>query len=419
VGEGFDTANPLQLKLGEELIRFQAVVTSAEQVKEVQVRGWDPTQKRAVVATASAQTATSSVSAQPADLAASFGSPTHVSVDTPFATQTEVDAAAKAIAEQIAGASAEFEGMAWGNPKLRAGLAISVGLVGDPFEGKYTLTTTRHVYEPGEGYVTHVSATGRQERSLLGLMSPNGLSGSKRIPGVVVAQVSNVNDPDELGRVKLKFPWLSDTYESDWSRTAHPGAGKDRGQVILPEVNDEVLVAFEHGDTRRPYVIGGLYNGLDKPKLGNGLIDGSTGAVKRRGFISKKGGMLVFLDDDGKEGIALLTGDKGLKISLNKSKTTIKITSNGQVQIEGSQDVSIKSGTKLSIEATSSLSLKAPEVTIDGDSKISINGKGPVEVKSSANTTVEGSMLSLKGSATAELNGGGMCQIQGGLVKIN
>lgn len=369
-----ETENPLQLVQGSNLLRFHALVTAAEQVKEVQVRGWDVTQKRAVIGTAPAKTTSAKLSVAPTDLANTFGAESFVGVDVPYGTQAEVDAAAKAIAEQISGAFAELEGVARGNPKLRAGTAVSLSLVGEPFDGKYRLTSTRHVYDPHTGYTTAFVASGRQERSLFGLTSGGATNGAAHpFPGVVNAQVTDVNDPDQLGRVKLKFPWLSDTYVSDWTRTLQPGAGSDRGAVVLPEVNDEVLVGFEQGDIRRPYVIGGLYNGVDKPKLGTGLIDGSTGAVRRRGFISKKGGMLVFLDDDSDEGVALSTGDKGYRIALNKTKTTIHIASNGKVEIEGAQDVTIKAGANLKVQATGSLELKG--------AKVSVNASGPVEVK--------------------------------------
>jgi uncharacterized protein involved in type VI secretion and phage assembly len=152
------------------------------------------------------------------------------------------------------------------------------------------------------------------------------------------------------------------------------GAGPNRGAVMLPEVNDEVLVAFEQGDWRRPYVLGGLYNGVDKPNLGSGLIDGSSGAVKRRGIVSKQGHMLVFFDDSSKDGVALLTADKGLKVSLNKGSTTVKITSNGHVKIEGSQEVSVKAGTGLAVEAGSKLSLKGPSIEIKADADVSVSG---------------------------------------------
>jgi uncharacterized protein involved in type VI secretion and phage assembly len=270
------------------------------------------------------------------------------------------------------------EGLARGNPKLNAGKPISLGLLGDPFDGKYTLTSTRHIYDPHEGYTTAFTVSGRNQRSLLGLASGGGAGGpaaaAPSFAGVVPAIVTDIKDPDEVGRIKVKFPWLSETFVSDWARMSQFGAGKNRGAVFLPEVGDEVLVAFEQGDFRRPYVIGALYNGVDKPKLGPGLIDGSSGAVKRRGLISKHGHALVFFDDDGKDGVALLTGDKGMRISLNKGTTTIKVTSSGQIKIEGSQDVSIKAGGSLKIEATSTLSLKGASVSITGNADVSVSG---------------------------------------------
>src|SRR5687768_7153196 len=89
--------------------------------------------------------------------------------------------------------------------------------------------------------------------------------GDRRMYGVVIGIITNNKDPDKLGRVKVKFPWLSDTDESFWARTATPMAGNQRGMYFLPEVDDEVLVAFEHGDLRFPYIIGALWNGKDKP----------------------------------------------------------------------------------------------------------------------------------------------------------
>src|SRR5437868_3604561 len=91
-----------------------------------------------------------------------------------------------------------------------------------------------------------------------------------RISGVVVGVVTNnQGDPDGLGRVKVKFPWLSNEEESFWARVAAPMAGKERGFYFLPEVEDEVLVAFEQGDVRFPYVVGSLWNGKDAPPAKN------------------------------------------------------------------------------------------------------------------------------------------------------
>ena len=106
--------------------------------------------------------------------------------------------------------------------------------------------------------------TGVHDRTLLGLAAGGGPA-TTAPPGVVIAKVDDVNDPEKSGRVRLNFPWLSDDYVSGWARTVQAGAGKDRGAMVVPEVGDEVLVVFEQGDFRRPYVLGGLHNGVDLP----------------------------------------------------------------------------------------------------------------------------------------------------------
>lgn len=384
---------PLQLTLGANLLRFRATVTSAEQVKEVRVRGWDMRQKKELLATAAANTKSATLTVTPGELAEVFGGHAYIGVDRPYTTQAEVEAAAKALADQIAGAFAELEGVARGNAKLRAGKAVSLGLVNKPFDGQYTVTTTRHVYDPKDGYTVWFTVSGHQERSLLGLTSgtatSNGSGMAPPVYGVVSALVTDVNDPEELGRVRLRFPWLSDTYSSDWARLMQLGAGPQRGTVILPEVNDEVVVAFEQGDVRRPYVLGGLYNGMDRPELGDRLVDGSTGSVKRRGFISKKGHKLVFLDDDAQSGVMVATADDGLRIALKDTGTTIRVSSKGKVEIEAVSDVTIRSGANLTMEAT-------------GDVSVSAGGR-----------------MSLTASAGATLDGGATAAVKGGVVKLN
>jgi uncharacterized protein involved in type VI secretion and phage assembly len=226
----------------------------------------------------------------------------------------------------------------------------------------------------GRGYRTEFVVSGRADRSLLGLTSGAGHRGGGGIQGVVVGVVTEVRD---TGEVKLTYPWLSDDYESWWARVAQLGAGADRGAMWLPEVNDEVLVAFEHGDTRRPYVVGQLYNGTDKPQAGDGLVDSSSGAVKRRGFVSRLGHRLVFLDDDSKSGIALLSADSTLKISLNQSGTTIKIGADGTVEISGTKGVTIDSGADLKLHASGTLEIK-------GDKGVKVDGGPQVEVKGTA-----------------------------------
>jgi phage protein D/phage baseplate assembly protein gpV len=372
-------AQPYQLLLGGNLRRFRPRVTAAEQVGEVQVRGWDPAGKQAVLGSAPAAASNTSVGVSPADLAAAFGARPYVVVDRPVTSQAEADTVANAVADQIAGTHAEAEGTAVGEPRLVPGAAVQVGCVGWPHDGSYVLTSARHCYDES-GYRTEFTVSGRQERSLLGLASVGATKGSQRasgppIFGLVVGQVTDIGDPDGMFRVKVSFPWLSDDYESWWARVAQPGAGNGRGLAWLPEVGDEVLVAFGHGDVRAPYVIGGLYNGVDPPPLGGQLIDTATGQVVRRVCVSRTGHRLVLCDDDGGPQVLLATGDDNLKITLDAAQTSITIDSSGSVTISGSSQVQITSDGDVSIQASGSLALAGQTgVTIDGGPSVSVSG---------------------------------------------
>jgi phage protein D len=406
---------PLVLRVGTDLLRFRAVVTSAQQVKQVEVRGWDVSSKQALTATAPAQTRSAVLpDISPQQLAKKFGDLTYVATDVPYGAQAEVDAGAAALAEEIAGAFAEFEGVVRGNPQVRANAAVTVDNLGSPFDGKYTVTTSRHRFEPTTGYTTSFAVTGRQDRSLLGLTSSGGAS--RRGPaGVVIGVVTDANDPEKTGRVKVKMPWLSESYVSDWARTVQLGAGKDHGWMVLPEVGDEVLLAFEQGDFRRPYVLGGLHNGVDLPSsFGPELVDKGTGAVNRRSMVSRRGHRIDLLDQDGKaEGISMCTKDEKLKLVLDGPKTKVTVHSDGTVLIEGSNGITVDA-------ASSNLDLKGGQITLKASNGVTVDGGGGnVSVKAGAQLELKGTTAKLEGSATTEVKGGAMCSVSATLVKIN
>ena len=382
-----DTDDPLLLLLGSNLLYLRATVTAAEQVKEVQVRSWDPDSKKALVATAATSTKAVDNSSSPAQLSETFPGPRLVSGTIPFATSQQVEAAASGLAEAVAASYAELEGEARGSAKLAAGAAVRVGLVGDPFDGTYVLTSTTHRYNAEEGYVTTFVISGRQERSLFDLTNASGPVGESQVLGVVPALVDDVDDPKGQCRVRVRFPWLDDTFVSDWSRVAQPGAGKDRGFVILPEVDDEVLVAFEHGDPRRPFVVGGLYNGQDTPNTGPGdFLDGSTRAVNNRLFTSRLGHQMVFIDADEKSGVVLTSGDAKLEIRLDQANQKIVIRSGGDLEISADGDIKMNAqgsitanAQRVSVEAENDFGAKGSQVTIQGSGPVQIQGQ-PIEL---------------------------------------
>jgi phage protein D/phage baseplate assembly protein gpV len=422
-----DAQDPLQLVQGDNLLRFNATVTADSQVKDVTVRGWDITQKKAVVATTPATTDSAQVGLTPKALASDFGDHTFTATDVPYGENEQVEAASKALAEQIASMHAQIEGVARGNPRLKAGMAVSLGNTGAPFEGKYTLTVSRHVFDNGE-YLTHFSSTGRHERSMLGMTSAGGTVGSVSpatvtapIPSVVSALVTNVKDDEDLGRVKVTVPRLDDTFESGWLRVAQPGAGPERGALVLPEVGDEVLVAFEQGDVRRGYVLGGLYNGQDRPSPP--ALDGtvaSDGSVAKRTFTSRKGHTLVFSDADGDEFVEAATKDTEFAVRLAKDAEggMVLVTSKNLIKIDAQGDITITAKGKVAIEATGAMTLKGQSVAIESTTSLGLKGQS-VKVEGAAQTEITGARTKVAGSAMLDLDGGATANLHAGLVRIN
>jgi uncharacterized protein involved in type VI secretion and phage assembly len=182
-------------------------------------------------------------------------------------------------------------------------------------------------------------------------------SGGK-VAGVASAIVSQNQDPEGLGRVKLRLPWRDDQFESDWCRIVQPMAGKDRGTFFLPEVGDEVLVAFDRDDIRYPYVLGQLWSNKDKPPKND-----AGGKNDLRVIRSRKGHQITF-DDGAKgrvlielsDGKSILIDDDGIVIDDRANKLTLK-ASGGTVSLEAAQSLTLKAPT-ISIQAQASLELK-------------------------------------------------------------
>src|SRR5262245_14492541 len=150
---------------------------------------------------------------------------------------------------------------------------------------------------------------------------PASLFGSadrERFYGVCVALVTNNQDPQGLGRVRVKFPWLGEDDESTWIRIASPMAGNGRGTYFLPEVDDEVLVAFEHGAGDRAYVLGALWNGTDKPPESN-----DDGANNHRTIKSRSGHIIRLNDKDGDEQIEIVDKSGNNQIVVKTSDNSI------------------------------------------------------------------------------------------------
>ena len=209
--------------------------------------------------------------------------------------------------------------------------------------------------------------------SISQLLQQNQEEERGEVKGVAIGVVTNNQDTEGLGRVKVRYPWREDQ-ESFWARIAVPMAGAARGTYFLPEVDDEVLLAFDQNDIRHPYVLGGLWNGQDSPPQTN-----DDGQNNLRQIKSRSGHELTFNDKAGSEQVEIKTqaghliriddtpGGEKIEIRDAGGSNTITVDSTqGSIAVESSQRISLKS-MQIDIEARGALNLKATgNVTVRG-----------------------------------------------------
>lgn len=193
------------------------------------------------------------------------------------------------------------------------------------------------------------------------------------VKGVAIALVTQNKDEEGRCRVKVRYPWHDQPRESYWARLATPMAGKDRGLVLVPEIGDEVLVAFEREDLRFPYVLGSLWNGQDTPPETN-----SDGRNDKRLLRSRKKHHLLF--DDGTRGVVELAHEKGRKVVFDDDGFVVQDESGNVVKVNSASGA-------MTIEAKGQLNIKAASITIEAT--------GMMELKAGATMTIRGSIVNI------------------------
>ncbi|MFY1651353.1 phage baseplate assembly protein V [Solwaraspora sp. WMMB762] len=198
-----------------------------------------------------------------------------------------------------------------------------------------------------------------------GPASPDG-----RYHGVVIGIVTNNSDPDGLARVKVALPWLADDVETDWARVAAPMAGPGRGCYFLPEVGDEVLVAFEHGNPEVPYVVGALWNGKDAPPATN--ADGNNDV---RMMVSRSKHVIRLIDTKQDERIEIVDGS---------GKNSIVIsTKDNQITVTADADVVISAGGRLRLAGAGVEITSTADVKVEAKSALAVKSSGQLDIKGS------------------------------------
>lgn len=409
------TAPPVRLRFPDTLRAFQPRISAAGQNAKTELRVWDPAAATVVSSVVDTTAAGSATVTAPASLAKPFtvnglrpmpearGNPAlgdlgpapvagNVRTGLPVGTGAAITAASAVTASAAAGVlgatSAEAIGEAVGDPALCAGGVVVVSGVAEIFCGQWVLTAARHVFG-ADGYRTDIEVSGTHQRTLLGLTTTRA---ADPLSGLVCGIVSNIADPLRLGRVKVTLPLLSPGYETDWAPIAQPGAGVRSGTVFGHEVGDQVLVGYECGDPRRPYVLGGIVSTRSTYTAGGEPVRTSAAASSLvwRGMVSPSGNRLAFHDvlvprettpTTSEVVVGTGKGDLALLIDAVAGTVTVRCapeTLPGRVIVEcgaaGSVDVRAGAAGKVTIDGGAELALTA-------EALVKIQSTGPVEIK--------------------------------------
>ena len=416
--------SPRAIVIGDDgLISLRATVSGSGLTASASTRGWDQSLAIPAIGEGPAISDASANVLLPVELATELGGPTAqlVSLERIAENEAATEAASVGLGFRLAGSYSNIEAIVRGNPFLMPNSAISISKAGI-LTGEYTVTSATHTFEPRSfGYRTQIMCAGYEDRTLMGLQG--AAESTFKLNGVYPAIVTDVEDPEFLGRVLLSFPWLSETFISTWARVVQAGAGEGLGMQIMPEPTDEVLVAFENGQLDSPYVLGGLYSA---DRLGAvpaaELIEGTP---MMRAFTSREGHQLLFNDNPDASSLTIQTTFGASCIVRLSPETGISITT-----IEG-QPIIINSDSEVTVNAEGAVVINASEVTLSGEGAVEINGadvsitaEGAVEITTEGAISLTGSEINLasEGSVSIEADMislvAGEINIAGGIVSL-
>lgn len=419
----------VKLTWGEDLLRFQARYSAADAaLTDLTVRGWDPSQQKAV--TGSAKSILGTPSAQDLGSGAPLAADAHKKAKSTFGkamvvgspsvrTAAEAQAVAQSIARDLLGDAVTARGEAVGNPDVKPGTLVTVANMGTKLSGGYYVTEVEHVFGIHRPLVTRFTVGGHKPSGLSAGVTgtaPSGANGMWGRTGIVIGQVTNTKDPEKQGRVKVKFPTLGDNVESQWARLVLPGGGAARGLQFVPEVGDEVVVAFDRGDTRQAVLLGGLWSSKNKPPAEQAVA--SDGSVQKRVIRTRVGHLIEM--SDGKQGTAKGSSDRYVRIALADGETRAYVGED-RIAIEAARGkpIVVTAGkAEIQLSKSGDITVKGVNVTLEGSAKVLL--KAPtVEIKASAAAKIEGSAQAELKGAMVKVEGSGVTQVKGAMLKLN
>lgn len=418
------------LVYGRQLRQFSASYDGTAVPQTVTVRSWNVQDQQPVVGMAQLSTPSTTQLGTDATLfSAQYAKAFKASkarVDLVTANvrdNAEAETLAQAIAVRHVRAGVRVEGVALGTSDVVVGGTVTVERVHPSLAGTYHVTRVVHEFGADSPAMTRFECHGDPVDDTT--MSASVGSDAPWASKIVIGKVTNLKDPDRYGRIKVKFPGLGDQIESAWARVAMPSGGGGHGVDIRPDMNDEVLVGFERGDTRYPVVLGALWNPKALPSsVGRGpgpqgadpSLD-SQGSINRRAIHSRDSNWLVL--SDGKGSAAAQTDESYVELAHKAGVASIRVGQTGiVVQADQKLPISLTTG-------EASITLDQGNVTIEG-TKVVLKATQAVEVEGSQQVTVKGSQVGLQAQSRAELKGAmvavqgqSITEVKGAIVKIN
>jgi phage protein D len=354
---------PIELEWPTQLHSFSPRVTAIQQVKQVTLAAHDPKTKETIDTTAQSPQQLAEIGLDRQTISQAFdGASVHIATE-PVASHGEAQAVAQALLDKLANAYIAAEGVCDGNPKIKAGSAVEVTGIGQKFGGTYRVAAATHILRGGSVYETRFAT--EAAHTLLANVGPRGSGTSLFGAQLVLGVVTNNQDPDGMGRVRVQYPALGPDAEGAWARVVTPSAGNARGLLMLPVVGEEVLIGFEHDDTTRPYVLGSLFNGVDKP--GDDLLQGYDGSFALR-------------------------SDHAVDIAANEDMT---LQAQGQLTLDAQKAAELTTQDNLTVKAQKVTVNSQTEITIEAGTRLTLKC-GPSQIQlSSAGVTVSGPMINL------------------------
>ena len=291
-------------------------------------------------------------------------------------------------------------------PELRVGSCARITGM-EKLDGQYWVTEVSHIFdESGKYHNTFLCApldiaypgvkqgrkdleSGEERKAETASVERVAATRKEPVVGMHVARVVDLKDPDKLGRIKISYPWL-DSEQTAWVRMVVPHAGKDRGWYALPELDDEVLVGYEQGNTDHPIVLGCLYNKGNAPMQ---EAISSDNDVKM--LMTRSGNKIVFNDKDGAEQIVISQKDGKNQIVLDISGPSITISTEGDISVKGKQNVTIEADQGITIKAASDVKIEGANIEIKASANIKSEAGANNEIKGNAMVNVKGGMINL------------------------